>query len=372
MFKRQMIKTVHLSPSRVQIPFKGSGLNDDMSAWFSLRRSDTELFISYLFVPEVKKSAVLRNPNAGFRIGYFHYPRLIMATVRRPILVLGATGRQGGSVVKGLRKIQWPVRAFVRDPSDPASIALREASAEIVHGSLEDSDTIASAMKDVHGVFSVLPANLSADDEVRYGTLIADLAAESQIDHFIYSSGASVGDKLTGIPRFDAKPRIEAHIRALPLTATIVRPMIFMEMLVRPGFGLEEGRLISLIRPDHSIQLTAVDDIGKIVAAMFVDKARFAGLTLKIASDRVTGHELESIFTEAADKPITYARFSDDVLAANGDLAHMASSLEDGPLAEHVDLKLMREINPEVVSLRSWLRGAGRTQLKEALHRGKV
>lgn len=286
---------------------------------------------------------------------------------RLPILVFGATGRQGGSVAKALLKVRWPVRAIVLNPSEPASIALQDSGAELVHGSFEDADVIETAMKDVHGVFSVLPANLSAEDEVRYGTSIADLAAKCGIDHFIYSSGASVGNKLTGVPRFDAKPRIEAHVRELPLTATVVRPMIFMEMLVRPGFGLDEGRLVSLIRPDHSIQLTAVEDIGKIVTAMFADKARFGGVTLKIASDRVTGHELEAALTEVARKPITYSRFPDDVLAANVDLAHMASSLEDGPLAEHVDLNVMRELNPELLSFRSWLAGGGREALSAAL-----
>jgi uncharacterized protein YbjT (DUF2867 family) len=286
---------------------------------------------------------------------------------RFPILVFGATGRQGGSVAKALLKARWPVRVLVLDPSEPASVALQDAGAELVHGAFEDTDVIASAMRDAHGVFSVLPANLSAEDEVRYGASIADLAAKSRIDHFIYSSGASVGPKLTGVPRFDAKPRIEAHIRELPLTATIVRPMIFMEMLVRPGFGLNEGRLLSLIRPDHSIQLTAVEDIGKIVAAMFADKARFGGATIKIASDRVTGHELEAAFTEVAGKPITYARFPDEILAANVDLAQMAASLEDGPLAEHVDLDAMRELNPELLSFRSWLASSGRKALDAAL-----
>ncbi|QBR42339.1 NmrA/HSCARG family protein [Kerstersia gyiorum] len=293
----------------------------------------------------------------------------MMNDVHRPILVLGATGRQGGSVAKALLKARWPVRAFVQDPSEPASIALREAGAELVQGALQETDVIASAMKDIQGVFCVMPANLSAEDEVRYGTRVADLAAKFRVDHFIYSSGASAGDKLTGVPRFDAKPRIEAHVRKLPLAATIVRPMIFMEMLVRPGFGLDEGRLVSLIQRDHSIQLTAVQDIGKIVAAMFADKARFARMTLKIASDRVTGRELEAAFSEAAGRPISYTRFPDEVLAANADLAHMASSLEDGPLAERVDLDLMREINPELVSLRSWLMNGGREKLEQALRR---
>ena len=250
--------------------------------------------------------------------------------------------------------------------------AVRNAGVELVQGSFEDMDAIRVSMEDAYGVFSVLPGNLAAEDEIRYGISIATIAAETGVDHFVYSSGASVGDELTGVPRFDAKPRIEAHVRKLPIATTIVRPMIFMEMLVRPGFGLDQGRLVSLIRPGHTIQLTAVEDIGKFIAAVFADKTRFGGITLKIASDRVTGHELEAIFTKVAGHPIAYARFPDDVLAANADLAHMAKSLEDGPLAERVDLSAMREINPELLSLRSWLAGNGRRALDEALGTGST
>lgn len=290
-----------------------------------------------------------------------------MTNGKQPIFVFGATGRQGGSVAKALLKVGWPVRALVLNSTDAASLELGIAGVELVQGAFEDTDVIRTAMKDTYGVFSVLPANLAAEDEVRYGISIADLAAEIGVEHLVYSSGASVGDELTGVARFDAKPRIERRVRELAITATIIRPMIFMEMLVRPGFGLDEGRLVSLIRPDHSIQLTAVEDIGKFVAAVFADKSRFGGMTLKIASDRVTGHELEAALTEGAGRPISYAHFPDDVLAANADLAHMAKSLEDGPLAECVDLNAMREINPELLTFRSWLAGNGRRALDEAL-----
>lgn len=290
-----------------------------------------------------------------------------MTNSKHPILVFGATGRQGGSVAKALLKAGWPVRALVLDSTKAASLQLRSEGVELVQGSFEETNVIRTAMKDAYGVFSVLPANLAAEDEVRHGISIADIAAETGINHFVYSSGASVGNELTGVPRFDAKPRIEAHVRELAMTTTVVRPMIFMEMLVRPGFGLDEGRLRSLIRPEHSIQLTAVEDIGRFVAAVFADRPRFGGMTLKIASDRLTGRELEAAFSEVAGCPITYERFPDDILAANADLAHMAKSLEDGPLAEQVDLKLMREINPDLLTFASWFSGNGRRSLDEAL-----
>lgn len=293
-----------------------------------------------------------------------------MTDGKLPILVFGATGRQGGAAARALLRANWPVRALVRDIAAPKAIALGDAGVELVRGSFEDIEALRIAMKGVYGVFSVLPGNLAQEEEVRAGTAVADLAVESGVTHFVYSSGASAGETLTGVARFDAKPRIEAHIRGLPIAATIVRPMIFMEMLVRPGFGLDEGRYTFFLRPDQAMQLIAVDDIGKFVAAVFADRTRFAGETLKIAGDSVTGNELEAIFTQAAGRPIAYARFSEKVLAANPDLGHMAASLDAGPLADHVDLNVMRGINPEILSFRCWLAGNGREAFEETLGRG--
>ena len=278
-----------------------------------------------------------------------------MGDDRHIILVFGATGQQGGSVVRALLDTRWRVRAIVRNPSSPEAIALRAAGVDLVPGNLADSTAIRTAMRDVHGVFSVLPANLAVEDEVRFGSAIADLASECGVAHLIYSSGASVGEKPTGVARFDAKLRIEAHIRTLPLIATIIRPMIFMEMLLRPGYGLDEGRFAFLVRPDQAMQLVAVDDIGKCVAAIFADRDRFSGGTLKIASDTVTGRDLAAAFSDIIGHPISYSLLSEEARAASPDIAQMVTSLENGPLSRHADLNLMREINPEILSFRSWL-----------------
>jgi len=143
---------------------------------------------------------------------------------------------------------------------------------DVLSGSLADTGAISAAMKDAYGVFIALPGNISAEDEVRYGTEIANIAINSGIAHLVYSSGASVGEKLTGVARFDFKPRIEAYIRKLPIVSTIIRPMIFTDMLVRPGSGLDKGQLVSFVSPDQPMQLTAVEDIGRTVATIFSDR----------------------------------------------------------------------------------------------------
>lgn len=208
---------------------------------------------------------------------------------------------------------------------------------------------------------------VSDEDEVRYGTEIANLAVESGVQHLVYSSTSAVGDEPTGMGHFDSKARIEAHIRALPITATVIRPAAFMEMLLMPGFGLDQGRFNFFVRPNQTMQLVAVQDIGRIVAAIFGDAARFGGATIELASDTITGRDLGSLFTEAAGRPITYARFPDDVLAASPFLRRLTDLADAGRLTGNADLEALREINPGLLSFRSWLAGGGRKAFLEAL-----
>ncbi len=229
------------------------------------------------------------------------------------VLVFGATGQQGGSVARALLHRGWRVRALVRDPFSAGAAALAARGAELVVGTFEDRAAMRSAMAGVDGVFSVQPSSpggtVTDEQEVRYGITIADLAVECGVKHLVYSSGSATGETPTGVAHYDTKAEIERHIRRLPLAATIVRPATFMELLVMPGFGLDEGRFQFFMLPEGRMQVLAVEDIGHLVAAVFAAPARFAGKTFEIASDSVTGRQLEVLFSAAAGRPIPYSIF---------------------------------------------------------------
>lgn len=297
-----------------------------------------------------------------------------MSNTQRPILVFGATGQQGGSVAAELLKAGWSVRALVRDVASPQSLALQAAGVELFLGTFDDLDAMATAMKGAYGVFSIQPSSpggqITDEDEVRYGTNVANVAVAQGVTHLVYSSGSAAGDTPTGVAHYDTKASIEKHIRTLPITHTIVRPATFMELLVMPGFGLDQGQYHFFSQPDQVVQVLAVEDIGKIVAAIFADLTRFGGQRFEIASDAITGRQIEALFTEVAGRPIPYARFSDDVLAANPFLQKLAGLFDDGRLAGHADLTALRAINPELRDFASWLRGPGKAAFTQALGAG--
>ena len=217
-----------------------------------------------------------------------------MADRKGPVLVIGATGQQGGATARHLLERGRTVRALVRDPASPAAMALGRAGADLVVGDLDDPTSLRAAMEGAHGVFLVLtmmvgprisPEGVVAEE--RRGQAVADLARHSGIEHLVYSSlnGASAR---SGIPYYESKARIEEHIHALGLPVTILRPVSFMDNFAtynRPV--LHDGELVVnlAVRPELPMQLISVRDIGAFAAIAFDRPDQYLGRTVEIAGD---------------------------------------------------------------------------------------
>lgn len=291
------------------------------------------------------------------------------------VLVFGATGQQGGAVAAALRANGRPVRALVRDANGAKAQALAAQGVEVVEGDFADVASLQAAMRDVDGVFSVQPSsgqgtayNVSDADEIRYGKTVADLAKAAGVRHLVYTSVNAAGPEKTGMGHFDSKAEIEAHIRDIGIRYTIVRPAGFMELLMLPGMGLDQGRFTSFVRPDQRGQVIAAQDIGKIVAQIFGDAERFAGLTIEIAGDTVTGTSLQESLSRAAAKPIAYHRFPDSLLQENAFLGRLADLFDNGRLAGNADIAALTRTFGPLLNFDAWLAGPGKPLFEAALN----
>jgi uncharacterized protein YbjT (DUF2867 family) len=291
----------------------------------------------------------------------------------KTVLVFGATGQQGGSVATALRSNGWGVKALVRDPSTARAQALAAQGIELVRGDLADIQSIQAAMVGVYGVFSVQPSSaqrasgVTDEDEVRYGSAVADIAVANGIEHLVYSSANAAGSTKTGIGHFDTKSEIETYVRGLNIVSTIIRPSAFMEILTLPGMGLDKGEFAFFMQPDRSMQFIAVEDIGKIVAGIFAAPAQFRAQTIEIAGDSVTGTELAAKFSRIAERPITYYRFPDSLLKQNAFLGGLARLVDLGRLAGNADVTSLRTQFPGLLTMDEWLTGVGRSALLAAI-----
>ncbi|MFI6515272.1 NmrA/HSCARG family protein [Spirillospora sp. NPDC050679] len=226
-------------------------------------------------------------------------------TDNRTALVTGATGNQGGATARALIERGWTVRALVRTPGSPAAQNLRALGIELVQGDLNDAASLREAMAGAYGVFSVQPLAYEPETlaaEVRQGKAVADAAAASGVRHLVYSSvgGAERG---TGIDHFDSKAEIEAHIRALGLPATILRPVFFMDNLLHYA-DAEGERVMELpVLPDRPMQMIATPDIGRIAAAVLDGPAEFLGAELEIAGDELPFARVAEIYGRVSGVP---------------------------------------------------------------------
>ncbi|RKH52794.1 NmrA/HSCARG family protein [Corallococcus interemptor] len=295
-----------------------------------------------------------------------------MATKSETVVVLGATGVQGGGTARALLKDGWRVRALVRDPASARARELEAAGAELVRGDMGDRASLDRAVAGAYGVFSIQPASpqahygLTDDDEVRFGTSIADAAKAAGVEHFVYTSvlGLRAG---TDVGHFESKWRIEEHVRASGLRATIVRPGTFMELLLMPGFGPSQGRLQFFAPPDQPMQFIAGEDIGVLVARVFADPRTHVGTTLDLAADSLTGNVLAQKIGRATGTSITYARFAPEVLEASPMLRKLVKLFDDGSVSESADIPALRRLAPGLLTFDAWLERGGAAAFKERL-----
>ncbi|MEU9837909.1 NmrA/HSCARG family protein [Actinomadura sp. NPDC048032] len=224
------------------------------------------------------------------------------------VLVIGATGNQGGATARQLLARGRRIHALVRDPGSPAARRLRDEGAVLVRGDLDDADSLRKAMNGVRAVFSVQalahePRTLAA--EVRQGKTVADIAGESGVAHLVYSSVGGA-ERNTGIDHFESKAEIERYILALGLPATILRPVFFMNNLLHYADARDERVLSLPVRPDKPMQFIATDDIGVFAADAFDDPARSIGRQIELAGDELTFSEVARIYERVTGTPTRF------------------------------------------------------------------
>jgi uncharacterized protein YbjT (DUF2867 family) len=293
-----------------------------------------------------------------------------MARRAGPVLVIGATGQQGGAAARALLGRGWAVRALVRDENKPAARLLREAGADLVTGNLDDPGSLQAAMGSVCGVFLALtmmtgprvtPEGVAAEE--RHGKAVASLASETGVRHLVYSS-ISGADQHTGIPHLESKIRIEEHIRALGLPATILRPVSFMDNFAsfnRPV--LDGGQLVvSLaLRPQTLLPLVATRDIGVFAAIAFEDPGRYLGRHVPLAGDCLTGPQIADVFARACGLLAQFRQLPIEPLRAfDPDVARMFEWMDNRQNGEP-DLAALRAEHPGLLTLQDWLRATGWT-----------
>ena len=222
------------------------------------------------------------------------------------ILVIGATGNQGGAIAQHLlQRGKFAVRSLVTDQNKPTAQTFKQAGAELVEGDLNDRASLDSALEGVSGVFSMQTVKDGLEVEIRQGKTLADAAKAAGVKHFVYSSVGGA-ERKSGVPHFDSKFQIEEYIRAVGLPHTILRPVFFLFNYNRMRPMIENGTFGYPLNPDTKLQQLSEEDFGKMTAEVFERPAEFLNREIELASVELTMTETAAAFSRAMGKKVEY------------------------------------------------------------------
>lgn len=259
------------------------------------------------------------------------------------MLVLGATGGQGGAVVDALLAGGMPVRALVRDPASGSARRLGCRGVETVPGSLNDEASLAAAMDGTAGVFAVTtPFEAGVDAEVEQGRAIVVAARRTRVAHVVFSSVAGA-DQHSAVPHFDSKAVIESELAAADVAHTILGPTYFFDNALGGADRIRAGVLDLPLPSDRPLQQLARPDLGAFAAEVLGNPDRYVRRRIELASDAPTPTQMASALSDALGHPVRHVRTSLEAIS-NPDMHAMWEFL-NGP-GYQVDIASLHAAHP--------------------------
>src|SRR5258705_13325879 len=136
----------------------------------------------------------------------------MLSNDRKLIAVVGATGQQGGAVVRALQASgQFKVRALTRNPGKH-----RDLAEEVVEADLDRPESLKAAFEGAHGVFLVTNFWEPGTDEFKQATAAVRAAKDAGVKHLIWSTLPNVeaisGGKLH-VPHFTGKAKVDRVVK---------------------------------------------------------------------------------------------------------------------------------------------------------------
>lgn len=309
------------------------------------------------------------------------------------ITVIGATGAQGGALVRAILSDpsrRFRARAVTRNPDGDKARVLADAGAEVVGADADDPTTLDAAFGGADAAFLVTNfwEHFSAEREVTQARSMAEAAKRAGVGHVIWSTLEDTrrwvpldDDRMPTlhgkykVPHFDGKGEADELFRELGVPTTFLLTSFYWENFIHFGSGpqrMPDGSLV-LVNPmgDAKLPGIGVEDIGKSAFSILAEGERHVGATVGIAGEHLTGAEMAAAMSEALGQPIGYFAMEADAYRALGfpgadDLGNMFQVKRDfnDDFVRPRSVEESRKLNPEMQDFRTWLQAnAGKIPL---------
>ncbi|MGA9121331.1 MAG: NmrA/HSCARG family protein [Bacteroidota bacterium] len=304
---------------------------------------------------------------------------------KKIIAVVGATGAQGGGLVRAILNDPqggFAARAIARDVDSDKAKALAKMGAEVVAANVNDVESLKRAFKGVYGVYCVtfFWADLSPENEIAQATNMARAAKAANVQHAIWSTFEDTRKlvpltdnrmpTLMGrykVAHFDAKSEADHVFTDLGVPTTFLLTSFYWENLIYFGSGPRKGPdgKLALTYPmgDKKLPGISSEDIGKCAYGIFKRGRELIGKTVGVAGEHLTGGQMASALTKALGREVRYNDVPPEVYRSFGfpgaeDMGNMFQFKRDFEQAYcgARSIEFSRALNPALLTFESWLK----------------
>ncbi|MBI5771549.1 MAG: NmrA/HSCARG family protein [Verrucomicrobia bacterium] len=302
---------------------------------------------------------------------------------KKIIAILGATGAQGGGLVRAILNDPaggFAARAIVRDPNSDKARALAALGAEVVAGDVDDEASLVRAFTGAHGAYCVtfFWAHFSAEKEVAEVAAMARAAKAAGVAHVVWSTledtrkWVPLADTrmptLHGnykVPHFDGKGEANAQFERAGVPTTYFHTSFYWDNLIHFGMGPRkgpDGKLVfALPMGDKKLPGIVAEDIGRCAYGVF-QSSNLIGKSIGVAGEHLTGAQMAASLGRALGQPVGYYAMPFDAYRKLGfpgadDLGNMFQFKHDFE-ADFCGLRnvaFSRSLNPALQSFDTWL-----------------
>jgi uncharacterized protein YbjT (DUF2867 family) len=303
---------------------------------------------------------------------------------KKIIAVVGATGAQGGGLVRAILNDPsggFAVRAITRDVTSDQARTLYRLGAEVVAADIDDEQSIADALQDAYGAYFVTFywAHFSPEKEISEGRNLASAANAAGIRHVVWSTLEDTRQwvPLTDhrmptlmvnykVPHFDSKGSANQEFTQRGVPTTFLLTSFYWENFIHFGMGPKpgpDGKLaITFPLGDKKMPGIATEDIGKCAYGIFKKGPELIGKTIGIAGEHLTGQQMADAFSKALGQEVRYNDVAPEVYRGFGfpgaeDLGNMFQFKRDfeSDYCGARNLAVSRALNPELLTFAEWL-----------------
>ena len=215
------------------------------------------------------------------------------------ILLTGAAGKTGTTLLKHLSHGCAKVRSIVRNPAQSDKVTAL-GSTETIMGDLNDDTLLENAVREIEQIYYIAP-NISPD-ELTIGKKLIQLAKQHHVTRFVYHS--VLHPHVEFMPHHWQKMRMEESLFSSGLEFTILQPCAYMQNIIGNWQKILVGQYIIPYQINAKISIVDLDDIAKVASKVLLEPGYTNAIFELAGPEPLSQIEVASQISQSIHQPV--------------------------------------------------------------------